>query len=62
MPDVSAEQVSATSPLLVPRPPMLRHHRYCCANKLHSAEAEQRFKEASLLKWQEDYFSPAIGI
>lgn len=35
---------------------------HCCANKQHSAEAEQRFKEASLLKWQEDYFLAALPL
>lgn len=35
---------------------------HCCANKEHSAAAERRFKEASTLKWQEDYFLAALPL
>lgn len=35
---------------------------HCCANKEHSAAAERRFKEASVLKWQEDYFLAALPL
>lgn len=35
---------------------------HCCANKEHSAAAERRFKEASVLKWQEDYFLAAMPL
>lgn len=35
---------------------------HCCADKTHSAEAERRFKEASVLRWQEDDFLAAFPL
>lgn len=35
---------------------------HCCADKEHSAEAERKYKEASILKWQEDYFLAAFPL
>lgn len=35
---------------------------HCCADKDHSAEAERKYKEASVLKWQEDYFLAAFPL
>lgn len=35
---------------------------HCCANKEHTAEAERRYKDKSVLKWQEDYLLAAMPL